>query len=152
VHAVLSSPLRRAQETAAPIAHRCGVPLETDADLDEVWLGPWIGKTWEELRDDPDIRSLSRDPLHVSAAFESATHIHERVVRLAERLRQSHADKTVVLISHGDPLRVLVSHYVAIPLAKYRSLAIGNGSISRLHLHDGGAQLLLLNWQPPTQA
>ena len=152
VHAVLASPLRRAQETAEPIARRLGLLVETDSDLDEVWLGRWIGKTWGEIRNEPDIRSFGSDPLHVSDAFEPAAQVRERVLRLAERLRQAHHGHTLVLVSHGDPLRVLVSHYLSMPLASYRSLQIANGSISRLRLFDGGAQLQLLNWQPLANA
>jgi broad specificity phosphatase PhoE len=148
VHTVLVSPLRRAQQTAEPIARALGLAITTEPDLDEVWLGPWIGKTWDELRDDPDIKCYGADPLHVCDAYEPATAVRERVVRLAERLRESHCRKTVVLVSHGDPLRILVSHYIAMPLGKFRSLKIANGSISRLHLFDRGAQAQLLNWQP----
>lgn len=146
--AVLASPLRRAQETAGPIARRLGVAVDTDPDLDEVWLGRWVGKTWAEIRDDPDARRFACDPLHVSDAVEPAERIRERMLRLAERLRHAYPGRSLVVVSHGDPLRVLISHYLSMPLARYRSLTIANGSISRLRLRDDGAQLELLNWRP----
>lgn len=149
IDAVFASPLRRAQETAEPIATQLGATVTTEPDLDEVCLNRWIGQTWQDLRDDPDIKQYAADPLYVCDAFEAATAVRDRVVRLTERLRQTHAGKAVVLVSHGDPLRVLVSNCIAMPLGKYRSLAISNGSITRLRLTDGGAQLQLLNWQPP---
>ena len=152
VQAVLASPLRRAQETAEPIARRLGLTVETECDLDEVWLGRWAGKTWQEIYDDPDARCFVNDALHVSDAFEPAARIRERVLRLAERLQHTHPGHTLVLVSHGDPLRVLVSHYLSMPLGSYRSLQIANGSISRLRLRDDGAQLQLLNWRPPPHA
>lgn len=146
--AVFASPLRRAQETAAPIAAQLKLQVETEAALDEVCANRFVGKTWDELRDEPDIQRYVADPMYECDAFETATAVRDRVAGLAERLRQSHAGKTVILVSHGDPLRVLVSYCVGMPLAKFRSLAIGNGSITRVRLFDGGAQLQLLNWQP----
>lgn len=148
VDAVLASPLRRAQETAEPLGRQFRLTVTTEPDLDEVFIDRWIGRTWEELRGDPDLQSYTADPLYVCDAFESAVAVRDRVARLAERVRSTHAGKTIVLVSHGDPLRVLVSHCIAMPLGKYRSLAIANGSITRLRLFDNGAQLQLLNWQP----
>ena len=54
--AVIASPLQRAQETAAPIAARHGLPVDTDADLIESAnffegkrLGPGDG-AWKDPR------------------------------------------------------------------------------------------------------
>jgi probable phosphoglycerate mutase len=40
---VLTSPLRRAVQTAEPIASRAGIPLEVDARLVDRDFGPWAG-------------------------------------------------------------------------------------------------------------
>lgn len=146
--AMLCSPLRRAQETAAPIAAQLGLACETEAALDEVCAYRWVGETWDTLRNEADIQRYFADPLYVSDAFEPVAAVRDRVAALADRLRQTHAAKTVILVSHGDPLRVLVTHCIGLPLVQFRSLAIGNGSITRVRLFDGGAQLTLLNWQP----
>jgi probable phosphoglycerate mutase len=147
--AIFSSPLRRALQTAEPIAEQLGLTVQTAAELDEVFAHRWVGKDWRELREEVEIQRYLADPLYVCDAFEPATAVCDRVAALADRLRTSHADQTVILVSHGDPLRMLVSHCIALPLGKYRALAISNGSITRLHLCGGGAQLQLLNWQPP---
>jgi broad specificity phosphatase PhoE len=148
IGAVLAGPLRRAQETAAPIAAAHGLSVRTEDGLDEVWLRRWVGKTFAEIRDDPDIQRYFVDPLHMSDAFEPATAVRERTVTLVERLHDEHAGERIVLVSHGDPLRVLLSHCLAMPLAEYRRLRVTNGSISVLR-HDGRRwQLLALNWRP----
>src|SRR5919107_4854620 len=40
---VVSSPLARARDTAAPLAAALSVDLETDARLGELYQGPWQG-------------------------------------------------------------------------------------------------------------
>jgi probable phosphoglycerate mutase len=147
--AILCSPLRRALETAEPIAQQLGLAVQSVAELDEVCANRWVGQGWQVLREEVDIQRYLADPLYVCDAFEPATAVRDRVAALVDRLRLSHAGKTVILVSHGDPLRVLVSHCIGLPLGKYRSLTIGNASITRLRLFEGGAQLQLLNWQPP---
>src|SRR3712207_3853889 len=47
VDAIYSSPLERARETAAPIAARRGLKVQTDKGLLEVDIGEWTG---EELK------------------------------------------------------------------------------------------------------
>ncbi len=47
--AILTSPVQRAQETAAIIAERLGLPVETEPDLAEIDFGVWTGKDFSAL-------------------------------------------------------------------------------------------------------
>ena len=53
IKAVISSPLERAQETAAPIAKSFGLPIEILPAINEVDFGEWEGKDIEVLRKEP---------------------------------------------------------------------------------------------------
>src|SRR5205085_10504479 len=53
IEAVYTSPLERAQQTAAAICRRLSLPLQTEAAFDEIDLGRWTNLTFAELRDDP---------------------------------------------------------------------------------------------------
>jgi broad specificity phosphatase PhoE len=148
LNTVISSPQLRAQETAEPVARKHGLTVRTDEALSEVWLGPrWEGKAFDEVHDDPEIARVLRDPTYRCEAAEPATDVKERVVGLVERLRREERG-TLVLVSHGDPLRVLLAHYLSMPLTAFRSLVISNASVSVLRFVGSGAHLELLNWQP----
>lgn len=148
VRAVLSSPQRRTQQTAEVIARVHDLPVRTEATLAEVWLGRWLGMTWNELREDPDVVRYLADPTYVSDVVEPGAAVHERVVGFAESLR-SDADDTVVVVSHGDPLRILLAHYLSMPLAAYRRLEVAPGSVSLLRFSPAfGVRVLLVNWRP----
>ena len=146
---VLASPQARTQETARLIAASHGLEVETEPLLAEVWVGPrWQGKTFAELADDPDLRRYLDDATHGSEEMlEPAASVRQRVQALAERLRTEASGEHVALVSHGDPLRILIAHLIGIPLAGFRALRIDNGSVSAVRLTNR-AQLLLLNWQP----
>jgi broad specificity phosphatase PhoE len=143
------SPQRRAQETAEPIAEALGASVTTEPALDEVWLSErWLGKTVEEIREDPDFWHVLRDPTHACDAVEPASAVRDRVVAFVEGLRGHDEPEIVVLVSHGDPLRVMVSHYVGMPLEAFRTLTISNGSISALRFTPVGPSLRVLNYLP----
>lgn len=146
VKTVYSSPQKRTQETAEVIAEGLGLGVETEPRLDEVWLGRWQGMLTQELRGDPDLEKYIEDPTFVCGAIEPAVEVQERVVGFVEALRSEYQEGIFVLVSHGDPLRLLLVHYLAMELASFRSLEIRNGSVSLLRFAPRGARLILLNW------
>lgn len=148
VGAVYSSPQKRTLETAEPIAKVQGLRVETDPGLDEVWLGRWQGKRVEELRGDPDLEKYIENPSHVCDAIEPATSVQERTVACVERLRSRAANGIFVLVSHGDPLRLLLVHYLSMDLPRFRRIEVGNGSVSILRFTPRGPRLLVLNHIP----
>jgi probable phosphoglycerate mutase len=149
VAAVYSSPQRRTLETARPIAARRGLEVVIEEGLDEVWLSEaWQGKTVAELRGDFDLERILADPLERGGSIEPIADVEERTVAAVERIREAHPGKTVVAVSHGDPLRCILTHYLGIPLSGFRRLAVENGSITILRFGRRGAQLATLNWKP----
>jgi broad specificity phosphatase PhoE len=149
VRAVFSSPQARAVETATPIAAAHGLEVRIDSGFEEVWLDPaWQGKTVEELREEPDMERFLSDPTKRSSRIEPIEDVQRRTVASVERRRQEHPGETVVVVSHGDPLRAIVAHYTALPLESIRRLLIDNGSVSVFRFRSRGPQLTALNWKP----
>jgi len=147
VAAVYSSPQRRTRETAEPIAARLNLDVTVDEGLDEVWLcEAWQGKTVAELRGDEDLERTLDDPMHRGGSIEPVADVAERAVAAVERIRQLHPGETVVAVSHGDPLRTILAHYLGMPLAGFRRLAVDNGSVSILRFGRRRARLVHLNW------
>ena len=147
IDAVYSSPQRRTQETAEAIARELELTVETESGLDEVRLGHWQGKLVKELRGDPDLEKYIEDPTYVCDAIEPAVEVQERIVGFSEQIRSERGKGNYVLVSHGDPLRLLVVHYLAMELSSFRRLEIDNGSVSILRFTPRGPRLLLLNWK-----
>lgn len=150
LHTVAVSPQRRTQETAAAIAQPHGLPIRTEPGLDEVWVqDSWLGKTWEELRDDPDLQQYMEDPSYRCDKFESAADVQARVIATAERLR-AEGDGPLLLVSHGDPIKLLLAHYLSMELSAFRRIAVNTASLSALRFDSRfGCRLLVLNWKPP---
>jgi broad specificity phosphatase PhoE len=149
IDAVVASPQRRAQETAAVIAAARGLPIATDDDLAEVWVADaWQGHTFEELRDDPDIIRHVTDPAHECAAIEPAGAVQKRAIAAVARLQTGSAGDRICVVSHGDPIRVLLAHCLGAPIAEFRRLEVSPGSISLVRLGAQPPRVLAVNWRP----
>ncbi len=146
VRAVLASPQTRAQETAAAIAAAHALPVVSEADLAEVWVTRWQGKTFAEIQDDPDLQRYAEDPTFGGEIIEPADAVQQRVVTVAERLRPEGG--SVVLVSHGDPVRLLLAHYLRLSLGDFRRLEVSTGSVSLLRLGSRREQVVMVNWRP----
>ncbi|MFN8643392.1 MAG: histidine phosphatase family protein [Candidatus Binatia bacterium] len=144
VAAIVASPQRRAQETATIVAAALGLAVETEADLAEVWVGHWQGQTAAQLAEHADVWRYFADPLHRCDAIEPTEEVAARVVAAGERLRARFGDRHVCLVSHGDPIRLLLAHCLGLPLAGFRRLHVDPGSIS-IATADGAR---VINWRP----
>jgi broad specificity phosphatase PhoE len=149
IDAIHASPQQRTQETAALVAAPHSLAVNTEAALDEVWLGPrWQGRTFADIRDDSDFVALRANPLYTCEGIEPIADVQRRIVEALQRVRADRDGGTIALVSHGDPLRVLLAHLLSMQLADYRRLTINTGSVTIVELHDDLPRLLFMNWKP----
>jgi probable phosphoglycerate mutase len=53
----------------------------------------------------------------------------------------------VVCVSHSDPIKLAVAHFIGLPLDLFQRLSVAPASISTLHLGEAGSHLLNLNYE-----
>lgn len=105
---VLTSPLRRARETAEPIASACGVPIEADERLIEVDYGQWEAKPFARL--EPDVaRRWRRDADFAPPRGESLAVVAARTGSLCDELLGAGEDDVLVAVSHVSPIKAAVT-------------------------------------------
>ena len=145
---VLSSPLKRAYDTASAAATALGLDVTVDADLIETDFGAWEGLTFGEARErDPDLHGRwLRDTGLRPPDGESFNDVEERIRRVRKRIIAEHPGATVLVVSHVTPIKTLLR----------LALDAGPGILHRLHLDlaslsiaefypDGGASVRLVN-------
>ena len=148
--AVLSSPLERAVETATPIADRQGLPLTVEPALNELDLGAWSGKRFEELHGDLawDLWNRARShgrPTPGDSPGESMAEAQTRIAALLDRLRRAHPGGTLALVSHGDVIKAALAHAMGLPLDFYGRFEISPASRSVLIAGDWGLKVHSIN-------
>jgi broad specificity phosphatase PhoE len=131
--AVQSSPQRRAVQSAEIIAANFGLPVEIVSAFDEIDLGFWTGAQFKDLASDSrwqawnERRGSARPP-----GGESMSALQARVVRHIEQLESQHSDVTIVIVSHAEPIRAALMHYLNVPLDQFHTLDIDPASISTI--------------------
>jgi probable phosphomutase (TIGR03848 family) len=146
IRAVYTSPLERCRETADPIAGLLGLAVEVESGIIESDTGTWTGRTFAEIRRTRLWRQLLAVP---SAARlpggESAAEVQARTVRALEMIAERHPREAVVVVSHGDPIRLALAHYAGAHLDHFQRFEVAPGSVSAVVIGGRGPRVLLLN-------
>lgn len=145
--AVYSSPLERALETAEPVAAAQGLPVQVRGELVETDLGDWQGKSVKRLRKTKAWRALQEQPSQFRfPGGESMVEQQGRLVGAVEALCQEHkARDLIAVVGHADPIKLVVAHYIGLPLDLFQRLMVGTASVSTLVVDRGGTMLVNLN-------
>lgn len=145
--AVWASPVSRARETATAVAG--GLPVQTDAGLNEVDFGRWEGKTTQEVDADPEWRlwNASKSTFRIPGG-ETILETQGRMVDAIDRARRAHPDGKVALCSHGDPLKTVLAYHLGMPVDRIDNFEVDPPSVSALVVGDWGAKVLWINERP----
>lgn len=149
--AVYVSPMRRAQQTLAPIAGHCPIPPVTLPGLREIDFGDWTGLTWEQVHAQYQISAFQwLDQIEEGAipGGESAAEFRARVAPCLEQILRDHAGQTVGIVCHGGVIRMALSILLDLPLPKTAGLEIDYASVTRVERHAHKTDLTLLNFAP----
>jgi probable phosphoglycerate mutase len=144
--AIQSSPQRRALQSASILARHLGIVVEIVAAVDEIDVGGWTGRAFDELNKDPDWqrwnhrRGSSRPP-----RGESMRELQRRVVQHLQQLRDDPGDGTILIVSHAEPIRAALLHYANIPLDDFLSIAVDPASVSTLCFDRRGVHISRIN-------
>ncbi|HWG13370.1 MAG TPA: bifunctional RNase H/acid phosphatase [Streptosporangiaceae bacterium] len=145
---IVTSPLRRARETAAEVSAATGAPVVADEDLRETDFGAWEGLTFAEAQQQwPDeVTTWLGDPGTAPPQGESFTEVGVRVRAALARLLDRYAGQTVLVVSHVTPIKTLLTEALLAPPAALHRMFLDVGSLSEIHwFSDGPAVVRSLN-------
>ena len=121
IAAIYASPLRRALETAEIVARRLGLEVAVDERLREVDVGSWEGLTRADLEErfpDEFRRWIDGGPGWEDG--ESYDGMAERVAAALDDLAGRHRGETILVVSHGGPVRATQARALGITFAQAR--------------------------------
>ncbi|MCE9661830.1 histidine phosphatase family protein [Halomonas sp. M5N1S17] len=115
---ILHSDFLRTTETAARVATHFTLPLQSEPRLRERHFGDLEGQADDRY---PRVWALdARSAEHVEHGVESVASVAERMQAVIETLEHSLDGETVLLVSHGDPLQILLTALEGRPLRRHR--------------------------------
>jgi probable phosphoglycerate mutase len=131
--ALYVSPLERTRETASPIARTLRLRPHAERGLLECDFGLWTGKKLNLLAKKPEWRTVQ----HAPSTFrfpegESFTEMQLRMWTTLERIAAHHRNRSVVVVSHADPIKAAVTYAQGVPLDLFQRTVISTCSISAI--------------------
>jgi probable phosphoglycerate mutase len=111
IEVIVASPLRRTRETAEIVAAKLGLPVGFDEDLVELDFGDLEGLTFDEARVKHPlaVRRFGSDVTVAAPRGESIADVSTRVARARRRILSQQAGKTVLVVSHVTPIKLVLA-------------------------------------------
>ena len=146
--ALYASDLKRALETAEPVAHATGVAVQPMVELREIFLGEWEGlKTAELAERFPEAwAGWTVEPnWDLVPGGESAVDFEQRVGAALDAAMERHAHGTAIVVTHGGVIQIALHRIIGRGSTGLFPFRISNASISIIERRDGRLIIAAVN-------
>ena len=149
--AIYASPMKRVQQTLAPLLVN-GTPKPIILpDLREVDFGDWTGLAWAEVQSKFGIspfawlEQLARGGIANAECSETLT---DRVEPCLQQILGAHPGQQVAVFCHGGIIRVLLALLLHWPIPRMGAFEIEYASLTQVLVLRLKAELQLVNFTP----
>ncbi|MEK9166413.1 MAG: class I tRNA ligase family protein, partial [Patescibacteria group bacterium] len=138
IDAIVSSPARRAKETAEMVGKTLGVSeIEIISDLYDILVEGFEGIREEEFRN--SFANLEERFTKKPRGAENFRELRQRAMKAAAYIRKKYRGKTVLAVSHGDPIWLLQAALEGKEEREYAKIPYPTKTA-------GGVKVALHNW------
>jgi broad specificity phosphatase PhoE len=148
IHAIYSSPLSRALQTAQKIGQFHNLEIQPLMGMIDMSFGEWEGKSLKEVqeKDEKRYRLWIEEPHRVKLpGGESLEEVRIRSMAALEEVIQKHPGKTLALVSHRVINKVLICGILGIDNSHFWQIGQDTTAINLIQSKNGRYILSLLN-------
>jgi len=149
--ALYASPMRRVQQTIAPLIQNGASTQTILPALREVDFGDWTGFNWEQVREKFGVHPYDwLDEIDRGAVpgGETGVQFRARVEPCLFEIIQRHQGRAAAIFCHGGVIRMILAILLQLPLPKTNSFDIEYASVTRVSLRPQLNEIELLNFTP----
>ncbi len=144
--AIYASPLERARETAGPLAAALKLKVVVDKGLTECDFGDWTGKRLATLAKRREWATVQHSPSTFRfPGGESFSEMQARVWEAVSTIASRHQHRTVIVVSHADPIKSAITYAQGVPLDLFQRTVISPCSLSAVTFSGGTPIVLCVN-------
>lgn len=146
LHALYSSPLERARDTANAVAMCQHLDINIVPALGDTRIGEWEGKLIKEVEHTETWKQLQAKPVGVKiGGGESIDEVQARMIAAIDKMIAHHPKQIVAVFSHADPIKTVVAHFLKMDLNEFQRIIISPASVTVFFIDENGAKLFRLN-------
>jgi probable phosphoglycerate mutase len=133
ISAIYSSPIQRAKHTAEIVGQHNSIDVTIDDRLIELDMGKFTGMPYDEIINSHGnvFMKFYNGELEIAHnGVETFFDVKKRVLGIVDHVMDSHPDENVVLVTHMDPIKAMLSTKVDLSATNRFELIIENASLN----------------------
>ena len=154
IGAIYSSPIQRAKHTAEIVGEKNSIDVTIDDRLIELDMGKFTGKSYSEIiseRGNVFEKFYNGDLEIAHNGVETFDQVKKRVKSIVDHVIEKHEDENVVLVTHMDPIKAMISTVVDLSPQNLFSLIIANASLNLFRESNKVFSLSAINLMHPSR-
>jgi probable phosphoglycerate mutase len=154
ISAIYSSPIQRAKHTAEIVGEHNSIDVIIDDRLIELDMGKFTGVPYDEIFASHGnvFMKFYNDELEIAHnGVETFADVKKRVLGIVDHVIEKHPDENVVLVTHMDPIKAMLSTIVDLSPTNLFELIIANASLSIFKEKDRKFSLSGINVMHPSR-
>ncbi len=133
ISAIYSSPIQRAKHTAEIVGAHNSVGVTIDERLIELDMGKFTGMPYDEIFSSHGnvFMKFYNGELEIAHnGVETFDQVKKRVLGIVDHVLENHTDENVVLVTHMDPIKAMLSTIIDLTPENLFELIIANASLN----------------------
>ena len=154
ISAIYSSPIQRAKHTAEIVGKHNSIDVTIDDRLIELDMGKFTNVPYDEIftsHGNVFMKFYNGELEIAHNGVETFADVKKRVASIVEEVIEKHPDENVVLVTHMDPIKAMLSTIVDLSPTNLFELIIANASLNLFREKDRKFSLSGLNVMHPSR-
>jgi len=154
ISAIYSSPIERAKNTAEIVGKHNSIDVKIDDRLIEIDMGKFTGRPYDEIFSSHGnvFMKFYNGELEIAHnGVETFVQVKKRILGMVDHVIENHPDENVVLVTHMDPIKAMLSTIISLSPENLYELIIANGSLNIFREYKRKFSISGINVMHPTR-
>jgi len=152
ISAIYSSPIERAVHTSEIVSEKLNIHYEIDERLTEIDMGIFSGMYYEEMfarHGNIFLKFYQDNPLIEKNGVETFSNVKKRVLDMVNYCSQKHDSENILLVTHMDPIKAMISTVLQLKPESLYELIIRNASLTIVKKEHSNFSMVAINSMSP---
>ena len=148
ISAIYSSPIERASHTAEIVAKNRSLEVVLDERLTEIDMGKFTRMNYDDMfakYGNIFLKFYENDPVIAEHEVETFPDVQKRVLDMVDHVLKKHKNENVILVTHMDPIKSMLSTVMDLKPKALFELIIANASLTIVKEQDKKFSLSAIN-------